>query len=200
MPRFARLIPLLLAVLVLVPGCTTLQQVAALRQVDFDIDRVSNAFLAGVDVDRVRTYGDLRATDVARLTAAAARREMPLAFTLHLNAENPADNPAPARLVRLDWTLFIDDTETVSGVYNDERLIEPGRTADIPVGIELDLFRFFGDNARDLIDLGLNLAGAGGSPTRLTVRAQPTINTAFGPIRYPGTITISHTVGRGARG
>ena len=195
MTRLVRLLPALLGLLLLVPGCTTLQQLAALQRVDFGVDRVSNGLLAGVDVDRIRGYDDLAVTDIARLTAAALNREMPLAFVLHLDAENPEGNSVPARLVQLDWTLFIDDTETVSGVYNDERLIQPGTTADIPIGIELDLVRFFGTNARDLIDLGLNLAGAGGSPARLSLRAQPTINTAIGPITYPGTITISHTVG-----
>jgi hypothetical protein len=193
--RIRHLLPALLGLLVLAPGCTTLQQIAALRQVDFDIDRVNEGFLAGVDLDRVRSYGDLGPIDIARLTAAAARQEMPLAFVLHLDAENPSSNSVAARLVQLDWTLLIDDTETVSGIFNDERLIEPGTTTDIPIGIELDLVRFFGSNARDLIDLGLNLAGAGGSPARLSLRARPTVNTAIGPITYPGYITISHTVG-----
>jgi len=196
MLRLHRLVPALVGLLLLAPGCTTLQELAALRAVDFALDRVTDGFLAGVDIDRVRTSRDLGAGDIARLTAAAVRGEMPLSFTLHLDATNPESNGVPARLVQLDWTLFIDDTETVSGVYNDERLIEPGTTADIPVGIELDLVRFFGDNAPDLINLALNLAGAGGDPARLSLRARPTINTSIGPISYPGYITISHTVGR----
>ena len=197
-----RLTTLILAVAVLVPGaalapgCATLQQIAALQQVEFALANVSNGLLAGVDIDRVRTYNDLRATDVARLTASAVRGDMPLAFTLHVDATNPESNATAARLVQLDWTLFVDDTETVSGIYNDDRLIEPGTTADIPVSIELDLIDFFGSNVPDLVDLGLNLAGAGGSPARLTLQAQPTVNTAIGPITYPGTISISYTVGR----
>lgn len=191
-----RLVPALLGLLVLAPGCTTLQQLAALSAVDFAIDRVAEGSLAGVDIERVRTTQQLGAVDLARLTAAAVRGEMPLSFDLHLDATNPASNGTAARLVSLDWTLLVDDTETVSGVFNDERLIEPGTTADIPVSIELDLVRFFGNNAPDLISLALNLAGAGGDPARLTLRARPTVSTAIGPIAYPGTITISHTVGR----
>ena len=105
-----------LGVLLAVPGCTTLQQIAALRQVEFDLDRVSNGLVAGVDLDRIARGGDLGPTDLARLGAAAARGEVPLRFTLHVGAENPADNPAAAQLVSLDWTLFLDGTETVSGV------------------------------------------------------------------------------------
>jgi hypothetical protein len=196
MPRFHRLVPALAGLLVLAPGCTTLQQLAALRAVDFDLAGVSDGALAGVDIERVRTYQDLRASDVARLTAAAVRGDMPLAFTLHVDATNPEDNGVPARLVSLDWTLFIDDAETVSGVFNDERLIQPGTTADLPISIRLDLLDFFSDSAPDLINLALNLAGAGGDPARLSLRARPTVNTSLGPISYPGYITISHTVGR----
>jgi hypothetical protein len=196
MSRAARLVPALLGLLVLAPGCTTLQQLAALTAVDFALDRVTDGLLAGVDIERVRTAQQLRATDVARLTAAAVRGEMPLSFDLHLDATNPESNGVPARLVQLDWTLLVDDAETVSGVFNDERLIEPGTTADIPISIRLDLVEFFGNNAPDLIDLALNLAGAGGNPARLTLRARPTVSTALGPISYPGYITISHTVGR----
>ncbi|HLT48257.1 MAG TPA: hypothetical protein VK002_13565 [Rubricoccaceae bacterium] len=196
MLRFSRLIPALLGLLVLAPGCTTLQQLAALRQVDFDLGGVDGGRLAGVDIDRVRTTQQLRPTDLARLTAAAARGEMPLAFTLHVDATNPEDNGVPARLVQLDWTLLVDGAETISGVFNDERLIQPGTTADLPISMRLDLLDFFDESAPELINLALNLAGAGGDPARLALRARPTINTSLGPITYPGYITITHTVGR----
>ncbi len=196
MTRLVRLLPAFLGILLLLPGCTTIQQLTALRQVDFAVDQVSNGFLAGVDLDRVRSYNDLNALDAARLISHVAQGEMPLGFVLHLDATNPSDNSAAARLLQLDWTLLIDETETVSGIFNDDRLINPGETADIPISMELDLIRFFGSNARDIIDLALNLAGAGGNPARISLRARPTVNTALGPISYPGYITISHTVGR----
>lgn len=196
MNRFARLIPAFLGVLLLLPGCSAIQQFTALGQVDFNINRLGDGLLAGIDLNRVHSYNDLNPIDAARLITAVARGEMPLGFTLHLDATNPSSNSAAARLVQLDWTLFIDDTETVSGIFNDDRLINPGETADIPISMELDLVRFFGSNARDIIDLALNLAGAGGNPARVSLRARPTVNTAIGPISYPGYITITHTVGR----
>ncbi|MDX1421205.1 MAG: hypothetical protein R3181_14665 [Rubricoccaceae bacterium] len=202
MPPLHRLLPGLVALLVLVPtaalapGCTTLQQLAALQQVDFGLTGVDDGRLAGVNIDRVRSTQQLRPTDLARLTASVAQGDLPLAFTLHVDATNPEENGVPARLVQLDWTLLVDGAETVSGIFNDDRLIEPGTTADLPISIRLDLLDFFQDSAPELIGLALNLAGAGGDPARLSLRARPTINTAIGPITYPGTITISYTVGR----
>lgn len=189
----------LLAVLLVVPGCTTIQQLAALRQVQFDLDRVSDGLVAGVDLDRIARGGDLGPTDLARLGTAAARGEVPLRFTLHVGAENPADNPAAAQLVSLDWTLFLDGTETVSGVYNDDRLVPPGGAVDLPIGIELDLVRFFGRNVGDLTTLVRNLAGADTRRQTIRLEARPTVSTPVGPIRYPGTISIDFPVGGAGR-
>jgi len=63
-------------------GCATLQQIASLRQVDFSIGGTSNGRLAGVPLDRVRSYEDLRAADVLAVVAAVQARRLPLSFTL----------------------------------------------------------------------------------------------------------------------
>lgn len=169
-------------------SCTALQEVANLRNVDFSIENVTNANLAGVDVQGVRTYEDLGTVDAARLLAALGRGEMPLTFTLNVGARNPAENAVNARLVQLDWTLLLDQTETISGVYNDERVIAPGTEAILPLTMELDLIRFFGRNAEDLWELAAAVAGEG--TKEVALRARPTVTTPFGPITYPSEITI----------
>lgn len=191
-------IPVLLLLVFALPSCTALNEIANLRNVDFDFGGTDDEYLAGIDLNRVRSYNDLRATDIARLGAAVATQELPLRFTLHLDATNPADNPANARLVQFDWTLFLDGTETVSGTYNQPRVITPGMTADIPVDIELDLVRFFGNNLRDLVELGLAVAGESSQSTEIRVALRPTIETPLGPMRYPGAINVSARVGGGA--
>lgn len=181
-------------------GCATLQSIAALRRVDFAIDRVGNARLAGVAIDRIANYQQLSAVDIARVGTALARGEVPFDFDLHLSALNPPDNSVAARLIQMDWTLLLDDRETVSGSMTREYLLEPGVPGDIPLAISLDLAEFFETNARDMIDLALAVAGAGGEPKRVALRALPTVQTAIGPIRYPEPITIVSTeVGGGSR-
>lgn len=195
--RLLGLAPALLGLLVLLPACTTLQQFANLRNVDFDLDRVANGFVAGVNLDNLMQSRRVGVADGARITAAALRGEVPLEFTLFVGADNPEGNPV-ADLVELDWTLFLDGTQTVSGVYNDVTSMPPGQRTLLPVDIELDLVRFFGSNAGDLIDLIGDIAGDGSQPTILRLEAQPTIRTSLGPIRYPGTISIEFPVGQEA--
>ena len=186
---------LLLAVSLTAAGCATIAAVVALRAVEFALDRVTRGRLAGVDLDRYRAGGSLNPIDAGRVGIALAQGELPLSFNLHVSADNPSDNPA-AQLVGLDWTLFVEGRETVSGILNDQRLLPSGATTDIPISMELDLVQFFGRNAPDLISLALNIAGIGGSPAMLRLEAQPSINTEFGPIRYPGRIGIEYEVGR----
>ena len=180
---------LLSGALLLLPGCQTLRQVANLRQVDFSIDDVESASLAGVDLDRVRSADNLRSSDLLRLTRAVASGEAPLSFTLVLGAENPAENSADARLVQMDWTLFLDDEETVSGTFDKNILIPSGERSAVPLPIRLDLVQFFDRGAQDLVELALAVAGQGGEKN-IRLRARPTIDTALGPIRYPRAITI----------
>lgn len=196
MLRFSSILPALLGLLLLAPGCTTLSQLAALRQVDFDLGGVQNGLVAGIDLDRVAQTRALGATDIARLTGALATGNVPLRFTLNVDANNPSDNPTPAQLVKLDWTLFLNDTQTVSGIYNDTRLIQPGTTTVLPIAMEMNLVDFFGRNIGDISNLLVNLAGGQGGPSDIRLEARPTINTSLGPIRYPGTISISFPVGR----
>ncbi len=171
-------------------GCATLQQIAALRDVDFSVDRVSDLRLAGVDVSGVRSYSDLGVADAGRLALAISQGSLPTEFQLHLTARNPADNSVDARLVSMDWTLLLQDKETLSGVFADETLLPRGQATDVPISISLDLVDFFQGNARDLVNLALSLTGQGGAPTDVALRATPTVETAIGPIRYPRPITI----------
>jgi len=189
--------PLALLAALALSGCATLQQIVALRDVDFEVDRLSNVRLAGVDLSRVRSYADLSLADVGRLTLAVQQRNLPMDFRLHLAATNPQYNSVDARLVRMDWTLLLQDRETLSGTFADETLLPRGQTTDVPIQISLDLLDFFQGSAQDLVNLALSLAGQGGAPTEVALRATPTVDTAIGPIRYPQPITIvSREVGR----
>lgn len=173
-------------------GCQTLREVANLRNVDFAIDRASDAQIAGVDLSRIRTYRDLSTIDVARLGRAVTEGELPMQFDLHIAAENPEENRVSARMVQMDWALFLNDRETVSGVLNQQFVLSPGEVQTIPLHIELDLLNFFDGGARDLFELALAIAGEGPGPEQLRIEATPTIQTPIGPIRYPEPISITY--------
>jgi len=193
--RRSRMFPALFALilgLLLVPGCATLQSLTALSQVRFDLDGVSQLRLAGVELDRVRSYDDLSLVDAGRIGAAVLSRRLPMEATLQVGANNPEANPE-ARLLALDWTLFLRDRETVSGNVEQEFRLAPGARTEVPVRVSLDLLEFFEGSTRDLVDLALALVGAGEESVEVRLDALPTVQTPLGPIQYPRPLSLSVT-------
>jgi len=180
----------------LTAGCATLQQIATVGRVDFRLDDVSGLRLAGVDLSGVRSVDDLNVVEVGRITLAVTRNELPIEFELGVAASNPVGEDGDARLTALDWTLLLEGRETVRGALDRDYLIPAGSSTRIPVTIAFDLIEFVDGNATDLTELALSLAGAGGSPKNVALRALPTIDTPLGPIRYPEPIVIGAEVGR----
>lgn len=183
--------PIALSLLaVVLGGCATLQQLAALRTVTFAIDGIVGGRLAGVDVSNVGTATDLGTLDAARIAASVAGGSLPLEFVVNVSAENPADNSTAAEMIRLEWTLLLDDRETIAGIVDDRVLLPPGEPQLIPVAVRLDLMEFFAGAAPELLGLALRFAGAESDAAEVKLRAVPTVNTPLGIVDYPATITI----------
>lgn len=179
-----------------IAGCTALREMSNLRKAQFAIDRVSNPRLAGVDLSGFESYEDLGTTDVLRLGSSLSDGELPMAFTVNLEATNPSSNSADARLTAMDWTLLLEDKETVAGRFEQEVVLPPGEPKNVAVQVELDLVRFFEDNLQGLVNLASAIV-QNEPPQTVKLRVQPTVNTTVGPIEYPSPITVvSKQVGR----
>ncbi len=179
-----------------VPGCTALQELAALRSVTFAFAGVSDVRLAGIRIGAGSSYASLGAADVARLGAAVVSQEVPIEFLAHVDATNPPENTVSARMVDMDWTLFIEDRKTLAGKLGAPVAIAPGRTVDVPLAVRFDLLELGSGGARNLFDLALAIAGQGSIRKDLRLELLPTIETSLGPIRYPSPVVV-HRVADG---
>ena len=171
-------------------GCATLQQIAALRSVAFAFGRVTDVKCAGVSIGPETKFSSLGLTDLAKVSAAIARKEMPLELVAHVSATNPPDNRVAARVVELGWKFFVEDAQVLTGRVGEPVVIEPGATADVPVAVRMDLMKIRGGTARDLFDAALAIAGHGTPKQELRLELTPTIDTAIGPITYPNPVVI----------
>lgn len=169
------------------------RQVAMLSKCEFRLSSVDQLKLAGVNIQQVKKLSDLSLLDAAKITTAAVSgSSLPLNFTLNVEVKNP--NAGTAGLTKLDWILFIDDIQMVSGV-NEQRVQVPGNggTGTIPLTIGVNLKEVLKGKSGDAIaNFGLNLAGAGNKPTRITLKAKPTIMVGSQYIAYPGYLTVQN--------
>ncbi len=182
-------------------SCQTIQQVsnalANMQRLQFKLDNVNNFSLAGIGLSNKNSVKDFSLTDGFKLTSAFASKSFPAEFVLNVAALNPNDGKGgtpgtSATLTSLDWQLYIDDVPTISGnIASPVEIPGTGQTTLIPLKMNLDLYKFFQNKGYDgIINIALALGGVKSSPAKLKLDARPTVNTPFGPIVYPGRITI----------
>jgi hypothetical protein len=191
------LIIIVLISVVLINGCASISDaVSNAQRLQWKLGNVSGMNVTGVDISKISNINSINPLDLVRLTSAVASGKLPANFTLNLLAKNPAGEGGSKNssdvIKSVAWRLLIDNTETISGNVSGPITIPGvGQTANIPVGISIDLMQFFkNEGLTNLVGLALGIGGKSGSPARLSLKIQPTIDTFLGPITYPGEITV----------
>lgn len=175
-------------------SCQQLQELQSLAKCEFKLRSVENIQLAGINIQQKQSFSQVNAMDVISVTSAYVSKNLPLSFNLNVDARNP--NPTKAALTALDWILEIDDIEMTRGVLNKKYEINPnGGVTTIPMSMNFDLFKVLTGKAKDaVLNFGFNLTGAGSNtPSRITLKARPTVMIGTIPVQYPGYIAIKNT-------
>jgi hypothetical protein len=165
-----------------------------LSRCTFKLDNVTDFSLAGIPLG---SKSNVDLADGVKLLAGFAQNDLPASFTLNVAAVNPNDGSGGTRassatMTSFAWTLLLDSTVTINGDIGSPITIPgTGQQVLIPLRMQLNLVQFFKQRGYDhILNLALALGGVGGSPSRITLRAKPTIQTDLGPITYPGEIDI----------
>ncbi len=188
-----KLLLFFLSTIFVLSSCDVLQQasqISNLSKCEFRLESVQQLNLAGINVQNIKNISDLNMMDAGRLAMAVSTQQLPLDFTLNIEAKNP--NTASAGMTKIDWILLIDDIEMTQGILDKQVSIPANNgTTIIPMQMHIDLKKALsGKSADAVINFGLNLAGAGNKPTRFTLRMKPTITVSGFPITYPGYLNI----------
>lgn len=184
-------------------SCSQIKQITQtltdLQKLQFKLDSVTGFQLAGVGLNNKSSISSFSVSDGLKLTQAFASKSLPADFTLNVAAKNPNDGTSgskktTATISKLVWQLYIDDVQTVNGVVTTPLSIPgSGQTTNIPLSMNLDLYKFFQNkNYEGLVNLALQLGGVNASPARLKLDITPTVSTSLGAISM-GKITVVNT-------
>lgn len=171
-------------------GCAAANELLALRRVEFQLNGVSGARVAGIPLEAVRSYSDLRPSDLLRLGAAVAERDVPLELTVHLEGRNPASNTVTAKLVGMDWICLVDNKDVVSGSLRGPYSFPPGVPRDVPLLVRFNLMDAVGGRSRDLIDIALSITNRRPGAHEVSLELTPSVDTPIGLMRYPAPISL----------
>jgi len=193
-----------LAAILAFGSCSTLTDwasvIANLQRLKFKIGSVRDFRLLGLDISNKSKLSDFSATDILKVAQAYNTKKLPVEFVMDVLAINPNDGTQGTRktastLTGLECRLLIDDDPTITGnIDSPVEIPGTGQESVIPLRLSLDLMQFFGGRRyEDLLGMALAIGGRDRSGTRLALDAQPTVSTPFGPITYPGRVTIVST-------
>ena len=190
--RLSIVILIIIFAAIAVNSCNFLKEISTLGKCEFRVTTLDDPEIAGVDVSQIRSFTDLSFVDMGIISASFLKGDLPLSFTLNVEARNP--NPAMAALNGLEYLAFIDDVEVARGNF-DSRIEIPanGGVTTIPLRLNTDLIDIMKKDSRQaLVNFGLNLADAGNRPTRISIKVKPTILVGAMEINYPGYFTVKH--------
>ncbi len=191
------IIPLILLLGLTNLSCSAYQTFVNLSRLKFKLGTVNNFQLLGIPLDNKKALSDFSPIELLRITASVAKGQLPVSFTLNVDANNPNDGsggyPQTSTLIKsFPWRLAINDKETVSGNISKEISVPgTGQNTTFGLQINMDLYKFFQDKGyQSLVNLALNLGGQGGSASKITLFAQPTVSSPLGDIQYPQELKI----------
>jgi hypothetical protein len=188
---------IILLLVFFVSSCSVYETIVNLTRLQFKLGNVNNFELNGIDLSDKSKLSDFKMQDILNISSMFASGNFPVSFVINVEAKNPNDGSGgykatDATIQSFPWRLLIDDKETISGnIKQPVSVPGTGEITIIPLMIEMDLVRFFKDKGYEsLINLALTLGGKEGSASKLTLFANPVVNTVLGNISYPGELKI----------
>lgn len=188
-----------LALMVIVSSCDVVNNLSSMynfTKCDFRLSTIDNVRLAGVNVQNITNFSALSILDAARITTAYATNQMPLSFNLNVEVKNP--NNQKAVMNGMEWILLIDNIEMTRGNLSRQIEVLPNnQTAIMPLTLSFDLKKVLtGKSADAVANFGMNLAGSGNKPSRVTLKAKPSVVVGGITFPYPDYITIQNQFGK----
>ncbi|MBZ0242048.1 MAG: LEA type 2 family protein [Bacteroidales bacterium] len=186
----------LLTILLSVNACDVLNQVSQVQQLalcEFDVHGLDRVRIAGIELDENMNRDDLNTAQLMQLTAAIFQKEMIVDFDLMLNINNP--NSKPAAMNRMDYELFIDNKQILTGQMNQPVNVGANANSTIPMPIQLDLFKVLNDETQStLVNLAFKLSGDPSDPAEILLKVKPYIKVGGRDLAYPGFLNVRHTL------
>lgn len=185
----------IMLLLVALNGCKSIFETKRMADCVYEFHSVEKITLAGVKVGSASKLKDLAFPDLAKITQSYLSGTLPAKFTANISIQNP--NKKLAALEKMEWKMFVEDVEIVNGVMDKRVEIGAGLSTIMPIDVELNLMTLLKDESKkELLNFALNLADAGGTPTKLSIKIKPSVRVGGVLIATPNFFTVNTSVGK----
>lgn len=174
-------------------ACDILQQVTEMQQLSlctFDLNGVDQVKLAGIQLRPGMEKSGLTVSESLTLAGAIFNKRLPLQMNMMVKVDNP--NEKKASLNKMDYILFIDGKELISGMVQEKFEINGGSSLMLALPMSLDLYKVLQNETSDaLVNLAFKLVSDKGQPTEVMLKIKPYLKVGGAELAYPGFLTLS---------
>ncbi|MCQ2192757.1 MAG: LEA type 2 family protein [Paludibacteraceae bacterium] len=186
--RLLKTLLLVVATLALT-GCASVKGLKNFAECKFNFNNVSDVSVASINVQRVKSFKDLSLSDAPKIVQAFTKKNVPLNLNVNVSVRNPNDQDA--RLDGLDYILWIDDIEMLTGTMNKQMNIGANQTGTLTLPFSMNLLDIFKKKtASSLFDFACGLATDNADASRVKVSIKPYFTVAKKVVKFPSYVTI----------
>ena len=192
MSRIKRALIILCVALGLV-SCDVLNQVAQMANFancKFNFNSVDQIQMLGINLHKGMSKTDLNITQLASLTNALMKRQLPVTFNVNVGVDNP--NSIAASMAKMDYIISLNGKEVISTTLNKSISVPANGNSVVSIPITTDLFQLFsGESADAILNLAFKLAGATSDPVNVGLKVKPYISINGQQLAYPDYLTMN---------
>ncbi len=183
-----------IAAVTLLAGCSVYKTLANLSYVKFRLKDISNFSILNINISDKSGLKDLNFAEIAKLTSATALDELPVSFTLQIEAKNSnkdAYETTDISITSFPFTLYYDNKEILKGDI-DKPIVVPGKNKIVrfPIRVQFDLLKVFNNLSLDEIaGIVFELGGKNRNLKSVKIKAEPAL-TLPGGFVYRQAVTI----------
>ncbi|MBR5696178.1 MAG: LEA type 2 family protein [Paludibacteraceae bacterium] len=170
-------------------GCSSVQGVKNFSNCQFNYKDVTNIRLASIDVSHIRTPKDLSYVDLLQLIPAFKDKSLGMNMNVNINVTNP--NPDEAKLEGVDYIVWVDEREVLTGNMDKKISIGANQTEVLSLPVSINLLNMATFSTMDaLLEFAIGLAADNPDASRMKVSLKPYFNVGKKKMKMPFYVTV----------
>ena len=173
----------------LLTGCSSVQGVKNFSNCQFNYKDVTNIRLASIDVSHIRSPKDLSYVDLLQLIPAFKDKSLGMNMNVNINVTNP--NPDEAKLEGVDYIVWVDEREVLTGNMDKKISIGANQTEVLSLPVSINLLNMATFSTMDaLLEFAIGLAADNPDASRMKVSLKPYFNVGKKKMKMPFYVTV----------
>ena len=176
-------------------GCTAIKNAYQMTKCEYSYKSISGVKVAGIDFSNITATGLLTALPKITKLISGDFSDIPVELTVSLNVKNP-DAEKTAAVADIEYAANIDGLDIATGNLGKSFTVEPGKTAELPVVVNVNLGNIVDANNRaTVVQIVKNFTGLSSEQSTIKLSVRPKLLSNSNHTIYCPTVPLTFKYG-----